>query len=79
MSSPAPFKIRLTEEEVQAVANGTMLGQLENGSILENPALWPDTFRGAVHNSLRGNVGILKYSWPACGCGVKTKIRAIPR
>lgn len=72
------FKLRLSDEEAIAVINGTLLAQLENGSILENPTLWDDSLHGKPVKSLLGSVGQLKYSWPACGCGVRMKVRAIP-
>lgn len=76
--SDAAFKLRLSDEETAAVVAGTMQAQLENGWILENPTLWDDHLRGVPVKSLMGSVGQYKYSWPACGCGVKIKLRAIP-
>lgn len=69
------FKLRLTNEEALRVASGAATAELENGYILENPTLWDDSFKGVPVKSLMGSVGKLKYSWPACGCGVKMRIR----
>lgn len=73
------YKLRLSDAEAIAVANGTLLAQLENGTILENPKLWDDSFNGVPVKSLMGSVGPYKYSWPACGCGVRIKLKTIPK
>lgn len=66
----------LPEEIAVLVAQKKMKGVLQNGLVLENAEIWPDTFRGAVHKSLRGTAGGVKYSWPKCGCGVRMLIKA---
>lgn len=72
------FTTRLSDEEAIAVVGGTLLAELENGTILENPKMWADSTSGKPAQSLMGNVGLMRYSWPACGCGVRMKVRAIP-
>ena len=75
-----PFVRRLSDEEAHKVASGEMLAELQNGKILEKPLLWSDRDNsGRPVVSLMGSVGQNKYSWPACGCGVKLALRAIPK
>lgn len=79
MNAPQ-YTRRLSDDEAQKVASGELLGELQNGAILENPRLWGDRdSNGRPVNSLAGNVGKMQYSWPACGCGVRMSIRAIPK
>lgn len=73
------YSRRLTDEEAMGVVNGKYLAYLSNGYILENPSLFSDKLpNGQPTQSLQGSVGKLKYSWPACGCGVRTLIRVQP-
>jgi len=74
------FVFRLSDEDARKVATGEMLAQLENGKILEHPQLWDDKDRtGKPVKSLFGRVNGVGYSWPACGCGVKVRLRAIQK
>lgn len=69
---------RLSDLEALKVASGEMRGQIETGEFLENPSLWNDSHNGKPVKSLMGKVGARTYSWPACGCGVRVRVRAVP-
>lgn len=77
-STKPPFVRRLTDDDAQKVASGVLRAELDDGTFLEKPALWNDQLNGVRVMSLMGEVGIYKYSWPACGCGIRRLIRAVP-
>lgn len=77
MDSP-PFVRRLSDEDAQKVVNGEMRAQISTGEFLETVHFWDDKLNGKPVKSLVGSVGGRTFSWPACGCGVRTLIRAVP-
>lgn len=72
MPYPTEYTRRLSDSDAQKVANGELVGRLENGMILEKAQMWKD----GRSVSLMGKVGNLSYSWPLCGCGIRLRIRA---
>lgn len=70
------FTKRLPSNVVEQIVAGQLLAQLENGQILENPQAFRES---SGDYSLRGSVGKQSFSWPACGCGVRVRVRAIPK
>lgn len=69
------FTKRLPSNVVEQIVAGQLLAQLENGLILENP----QAFRENDGYSLQGYIGKQQFRWPACGCGVRVRVRAIPK
>ena len=58
------------------IAAGELNARLETGELLtsKNVKLWKDGKGVSLKAELNGK----RYTWPACGCGVKVKIRAEP-
>ena len=67
----------LPENIAVLIAQKKMKGVLQNGLVLEDAEIWPDTLNGHTYKSLRGTAGGHKYAWPKCGCGVRMLIKAV--